>query len=314
MCQKTITHILYENFSWRSAISRLPSLNALRCFEAAARSGSFSRAAEELNVTQSAVSHQVRQLEQWFGLSLFDRLGRQTMPTPKGQQLARSLAEAFDIMGAACRRLAQSEAGPSLTIAALPSIATIWLIPRLSQFFLDHPEISVKIIYAYYGQKIDFDECDIGILWGPGEWEGCHSTRLLDGDTVAVCNPNYLEKEGPFAQPQSILAKPLLHDTDRLDWQNWMRHAGVKHAGPSPGPVFQDFNLLRAAALAGQGLALCPRSLVADDVASGRLVQLFDTAIKRDYAYCIIEPADGNGRRTDAIIQFRDWLLTSARA
>ncbi len=293
-------------------MSRLPSLNALRCFEAAARSGSFSRAAEELNVTQSAVSHQVRQLEQWFGLKLFDRMGRQTIPTPKGQELARSLAEAFDIMGAACRRLSQSETGPALTIAALPSIATIWLIPRLSQFFSDHPEISVKIIYAFTGQKIDFDETDIAILWGPGEWEGCRSTRLLAGNTVAVCNPIYLEKQGPFEVPQAILGKPLLHDTDRLDWQNWMRHAGLKHVGPSPGPIFQDFNLLRAAALAGQGIALCPRSLIADDLESGRLVQLFDTAIKLDYAYCIIKPAQGSDRRTDAITLFKDWLLTAA--
>lgn len=293
-------------------LPRLPSLNALRCFEAAARSGSFSRAAEELNVTQSAVSHQVRQLEQWFGLSLFDRMGRQTIPTPKGQELARSLAEAFDIMGAACRRLSQSETGPALTIAALPSIATIWLIPRLSQFFADHPEISVKVIYAFTGQKIDFGETDIAILWGPGEWEGCRSTRLLAGNTVAVCNAIYLEKEGPFTEPQMILGKPLLHDTDRLDWQNWMRHAGLKHAGPSPGPIFQDFNLLRAAALAGQGIALCPRSLIADDLESGRLVQLFDTAIKLDYAYCIIEPADGSGRRSEAITQFKDWVLGAA--
>lgn len=294
-------------------VARLPSLNALRCFEAAARSGSFSRAAEELNVTQSAVSHQVRQLEQWFSLTLFDRQGRQTIPTPKGQELARSLAEAFDIMGAACRRLAQSEAGPSLTIAALPSIATIWLIPRLSQFITDYPEISIKVIYAFTGHKIDFDECDIAILWGPGEWEGCRSTRLLDGNTVAVCNPNYLEKEGPFDQPQVILTKPLLHDTDRLDWQNWMRHAGLKHAGPSPGPIFQDFNLLRAAALAGQGIALCPRALIADDLASGRLVQLFETEIKLDYSYSIIEPGDGSGRRSDALETFKLWLLSVAR-
>ena len=295
-------------------MARLPSLNALRCFEAASRSGSFSRAAEELNVTQSAVSHQVRQLEQWFGITLIDRQGRQTVPTPKGQELARSLAEAFDIMGAACRRLAQSEAGPSLTIAALPSIATIWLIPRLSQFLTDHPEISVKVIYAFYGHRIDFDACDIAILWGPGEWDQCRSTRLLDGGTVAVCNQNYLEKEGPFELPQAISGKPLLHDTDRLDWQNWMRHAGLKHEGPAPGPIFQDFNLLRAAALAGQGIALCPRSLVSDDLTSGRLVQLFDIAIKLDYAYCIVEPADGNGRRSEAITQFKQWLLTSAKA
>ncbi len=295
-------------------VSRLPSLNALRCFEAAARSGSFSRAAEELNVTQSAVSHQVRQLEDWFGVSLFDRMGRQTIPTPKGQELARSLAEAFDIMAAACRRLSQSENGPALTIAALPSIATIWLIPRLSQFFLDHPEVSVKVIYAFTGQKINFDECDIAILWGPGEWEGTRSTRLLAGNTVAVCNPNYLEKEGPFEVPQAILGKSLLHDTDRLDWQNWMRHAGLKHAGPSPGPIFQDFNLLRAAALAGQGIALCPRSLISDDLASGRLVQLFETAIKLDYAYSILEPASGSGRRTETITLFKDWLLQAAKS
>ena len=93
-----------------------------------------------------------------------------------------------------------------------------------------------------------------------------------------------------------------------------MRHAGLKHEGPAPGPIFQDFNLLRAAALAGQGIALCPRSLVSDDLTSGRLVQLFDIAIKLDYAYCIIEPAVGNGRRSEAITQFKQWLLTSAKA
>lgn len=294
-------------------MSRLPSLNALRCFEAAARSGSFSRAAEELNVTQSAVSHQVRQLEDWFGLTLFDRQGRQTIPTQKGQELARSLAEAFDIMSAACRRLQQSDGGPALTIAALPSFATIWLIPRLSQFFRAHPEVSVKVVYAFADQKINFDEIDIAVLWGPGEWEGCRSTRLLPGATAPICNPIFLEKEGPFTVPQAILGKPLLHDDNRLDWQNWMRHAGLKHAGPAPGPIFQDFNLLRAATLAGQGIALCPLSLIADDLSSGRLVQLFDIEIKQDYSYSIIEPASGTGRRSDALETFKKWLREAAQ-
>lgn len=294
-------------------MARLPSLNALRCFEAAARSGSFSRAAEELNVTQSAVSHQVRQLEDWFGLALFDRQGRQTLPTPKGQELARSLAEAFDIMAAACRRLQQSESGPALTIAALPSFATIWLIPRLSQFFQEHPEVSVKVVYAFAGQKLDFDEIDIAVLWGPGEWEGCQATPLLPGATAPICNPIFLEKQGPFDVPQAILGKPLLHDDDRLDWQNWMRHAGLKHAGPAPGPIFQDFNLLRAATLAGQGIALCPLSLIADDLSSGRLVQLFDIAIKQDYSYSIIEPETVSGRRSEALDTFKRWLRNAAR-
>ncbi len=294
-------------------MARLPSLNALRCFEAAARSGSFSRAAEELNVTQSAVSHQVRQLEDWFGLTLFDRQGRQTIPTAKGQELARSLAEAFDIMAAACRRLQQNEHGPALTIAALPSFATIWLIPRLSQFFREHPEVSVKVVYAFAGQKLDFDEIDIAVLWGPpGEWEGFRATKLLPGATAPICNPIFLDREGPFDVPQAILGKPLLHDDDRLDWQNWMRHAGLKHAGPAPGPIFQDFNLLRAATLAGQGIALCPLSLIADDLLSGRLVQLFDIAIKEDYAYTIVEPASGKGRRSEALEVFKQWLRETA--
>ena len=116
------------------------------------------------------------------------------MPTPKGQELARSLAEAFDIMAAACRRLQQSDAGPALTIAACPPFATIWLIPRLSQFFRDHPEISVKVIYAFAGQKIDFDEVDIAILWGPGEWEGCRATRLPARQHGADLQPDLSRK------------------------------------------------------------------------------------------------------------------------
>jgi LysR family transcriptional regulator, glycine cleavage system transcriptional activator len=294
-------------------VSRLPPLNGLRCFEAAARQQSFSRAAEELHVTQSAVSHQIRQLEQWFGTTLFDRQGRQTVPTPRGEELARALGEAFDIMGAACKRLMHSDAGPALTIAALPSIATIWLIPRLARFFASHPEISVKVVYAFDTQRLNFDDFDIAILWGVGGWEDCRTTRLLEGATVAVCNAGFLDREGPITQPQMLLGKPLLHDDDRTGWQAWMREAGLKHAGPAPGPIFQDFNLLRAAALAGQGPALCPRSLIHDDLAAGRLVQLFDASIKHDHAYHIIEPDDAQHRHAPAIAIFKRWLLEEAR-
>ncbi len=290
-------------------MSRLPPLNALKCLEAAARSQSFSRAADELHVTQSAVSHQIRQLEDWFGVPLFDRRGRQTVPTPRGEELARALSEAFGIMEVACKRLIHSDAGPALTIASLPSMATIWLIPRLQRFFAEHPEISVKVVYAFADQPLNFDDIDIAILWGTGDWDGCRCTRLLDGATVAVCNSGFLDKEGPFTAPQTLPGKPLLHDTNRLGWQTWMRNAGIKHAGPSPGPTFQDFNLLRAAALAGQGVALCPRSLIGDDLSSGRLVQLFETTIMEDHAYHIIEPLDAQHRHAAAIAVFKDWLL-----
>ncbi len=296
-------------------MARLPPLNALRCFESAARWHSFSRAADELHVTQSAVSHQIRQLEQWFGTSLFNRLGRQTVPTPKGQELAKALAEAFDIMVAACKRVSQNDAAPALTIASLPSIATIWLIPRLARFFSEHPEVSVKVVYAFAGQPLNFDDYDIAILWGVDEWNDCVKTPLLDGSTIAVCNPQFLDREGAIAEPQALTGKTLLHDTDRQGWQNWMRAAGLKHAEPAPGPTFEDFNLLRAAALAGQGVALCPKSLVRDDLASGRLIQLFnDIEIKRDHAYYMIEPADAHHQHAGAIARFKEWLLEQAAA
>lgn len=293
-------------------MARLPPLNALRCFESAARWHSFSKSAAELHVTQSAVSHQIRQLEQWFGQSLFERQGRQTVPTLKGQELAKALAEAFDIMAAACKRVNQSDSAPALTIASLPSIATIWLIPRLAHFFREYPDISVKVVYAFAGQPLNFDDYDIAILWGVDEWDNCVKTRLLDGATVAVCNPQFLAREGDIKKPQDMAAKTLLHDTDRQGWQNWMRAAGLKPSGPAPGPILQDFNLLRAAALAGQGVALCPKSLIRDDLAAGRLVQLFDVEIMRDHAYYMIEPADAHHQHAAAIAQFKSWLMAQA--
>ncbi|MCB1378516.1 MAG: transcriptional regulator GcvA [Notoacmeibacter sp.] len=291
---------------------KLPPLNALKCLEAAARSQSFSKAADELHVTQSAVSHQIRQLEDWFGLSLFDRKGRQTVPTAKGEELARALAEAFDIMAVACKRVAQSDAGQAITIAALPSIATIWLIPRLSRFFAEHPQVAVKVVYAFHDQRLDFEDIDIAILWGTGDWEGCQASRLLEGSTVAVCNAGFLDKEGPFDSPQALLGKPLLHDTNRLGWQSWMRSSGLKNAGPARGPIFQDFNLLRAAALAGQGVALCPRSLIVDDLASGRLIQIFDTTVMKDRAYYMVEPAETQHRHSAALATVKAWLIAEA--
>jgi DNA-binding transcriptional LysR family regulator len=127
---------------------------------------------------------------------------------------------------------------------------------------------------------------------------------------VAVCNRALLDREGPLDSPQTLLGRPLLHDTNRHDWQTYMRRAGLKHAGPAPGPIFQDFNLLRAAALAGQGIALCPRLLIADDLDSGRLVQVSEVVIKEDHAYHVIEPADPGHRHAAAIAAFKSWLLS----
>ncbi|MBK8770811.1 MAG: LysR family transcriptional regulator [Rhizobiales bacterium] len=296
-------------------MAKLPPLNALRCFESAARHRSFSRAATDLHVTQSAVSHQVRQLEDWFGVLLFERQGRQTVPTAKGEMLANGLAEAFAIMQESCRQVKASQAGATLTIAVLPSIATIWLIPKLNVFFRDHPEVPVKVVYLLAGQPLNFNDIDIAITWGKegGAGEG-RASRFLAGDSVAVANPALIAREGPFDKSHQLLHAPLLHDTDRQGWQRFMRKLGFRHANPESGPVFEDFNLLRAAALAGQGLALCPRSLIHDDVLSGRLVVLFEgTAINEDWGYWLVEPLNTEGR-ADAIAAFKSWLMKEAAA
>jgi len=297
------------------SLAKLPPLNALRCFEAAARHRSFSRAAGELHVTQSAVSHQVRQLEDWFGIMLFERQGRQTVPTPKGETLANGLAEAFAVMAESCRQVKASQTGATLTIAVLPSIATIWLIPKLNAFFKTHPEVPVKVVYLLAGQPLNFNDIDIAITWGKeGSAGEGRATRFLAGDSVAVANPALIAREGPFERSQSLLHASLLHDTDRQGWQRFMKRLGLRHANPEGGPVFEDFNLLRAAALAGQGLALCPRSLIQDDVSAGRLVLLFEgTAINEDWGYWLVEPHHKEGR-ADAISAFKAWLMKEAGA
>ena len=298
-------------------MAKLPPLNTLRCFEAAARHKSFSRAATELHITQSAVSHQVRQLEDWFGTALFLRQGRVTAPTERGEELARSLAEAFDLMQEACKRVQLADHATALTVAVLPSIATIWLIPRLESFYAAHPSVPVKVVYLIHGQKIDFHDIDIAITWGPQPHaavaKGSKFTQLLAGDTVAVANPVLLEKFGEHLSRDDLRHVTLLHDTDRQGWQHYMKKAGLSPVAAQPGPVFEDFNMLRAAALAGQGLALCPRLMIEDDVQAKRLVVLFDSiSINEDHGYWLLE-ADDTSRQTSAVTAFRDWVLQQAR-
>lgn len=293
-------------------MARLPPLNALRCFEAAARHQSFSKAAQELHVTQSAISHQIRLIEDWFGMSLFVRQGRQTIPTGQGREFAEAVEDAFKIVQDAAARLKSSEANPTLTIASIPSIATIWLIPRLEGFFKAHPEFPVKVVYSIYGQPIDFADIDICITWGTKGSDEHRHTLLFPGATIAVGNPALIERTGPFDAPETLLSAPLLHDSSRVDWQVFMRLAGIRNAQQCPGPIFEDFNFLRAAALAGQGLALCPKSVVQSDIDAGRLVELYKgIVVKEDFGYWLVEPSDE--KIPPAREAFKKWLLSRAQ-
>lgn len=293
-------------------MQKIPPLTALRSFEAAARHGNFSQAADELCVTQSAVSHQVRQLESWFGFALFERNGRRIALSEKGKELAVALGEAFGDIARTCRRISTGDDTPTLTVAAIPSVATCWLIPRLSRFWQAHPSIRIKLLYAIHGASVDFQDVDIAIAYGTGEWPGLRVTRLLNGDARPVCSRQYLDDKGPFDDPRYLLDADLLHEQNRRGWENWFHNAEVAADALPSGPVFEDFNLLRSSALAGHGIALCAPALLADDLASGRLVQLSEVAVQTSHDYYILEPNELPGAKLDAREIFKAWLLSEA--
>jgi LysR family transcriptional regulator, glycine cleavage system transcriptional activator len=293
---------------------RLPPLGALRSFEAAARQNSFSRAAEELHVTQSAISHQIRQLEEWFGVELFDRQGRQTIPTPQGAELAQVLAGAFSMMNAACERVAKNDSTLSITVAAIPSVATIWLIPRLSKFHKLHPEINVRLLHAIFRQKIDFNDVDLGIAYGDWKDAPANSTKFLDGISYPVCSAFYSEQMGSIQNPEDLLRCDLLHDIDRKAWQRWFKAADLKVAGQQQGPLFEGFNMLHASILSGQGIGLAPTAILVDDLNSGRLIKLFNIGVLQEKAYYISEPENPRSSKVEQVDIFKRWLIGEAQS
>ena len=231
-----------------------PPLGALRVFEAVARLGSFSRAADELCVTQSAVSHQIRGLEAWFGAALFERSGNRAILMGHAAELAAALGRAFGDVDAACRR-ARRAGGPAiLTVAVIPSVAICWLIPRLGHFRAVAPGLEVRVVYALHGQPIDFADVDVAVVFAaaPPVFPGMTAAPFLPGRTVPVCAPHL----GRPRSARDMLAAGLLHDTDASAWRLWFDASGAPELTLAAGPVFEAFNQLRAAALAAQGVAL----------------------------------------------------------
>lgn len=268
-----------------------PPLNALRAFEAVARTGSFSAAAESLFVTQPAVSHQVKHLEQWLGVDLFDRGGRVPKLLPRGVSLARDLTTAFDGIDAACRRARPPAPGNALVVAAIPSVAICWLIPRLPGFQAAHPDIQLRVIYAHHGHDIDFTTTDLAFTFADSrpEGEGISSEPFLSGASVPVASPALVGPVPPRLSSAWLLRMGLLHDDDQSGWKTWLERAGLAVPERMPGAVFQDFNLLRAAALAGQGVALCSLAMIRPDLAEGRLVQLSEVSVLDRFDYYLTQ-------------------------
>ncbi len=286
-------------------------LNALRAFEAAARLNSFSEAAKELCVTQSAVSHQIKRLEAWLETPLFSRQGNALHLLPQGQELADTLTLTLGRISQVCNTIRVQHKDQPLVIAAIPSIAAIWLVPRLDAFQRAHPDINIKIEYALHGSPINFNDVDFAFTFSealPSE-PNARSEIYLSGKCCAVCNPSIAAMPEIMAlNPTDMSSVGLLHDTDTSAWKSWFEKTGISSPKLENSPTYQDFNLLRAAAIAGQGIALCPEAMIQNDLESGRLIQLSKTTVRDEFNYYLIRSNIRRSHSDKTADIFEDWV------
>jgi LysR family glycine cleavage system transcriptional activator len=289
---------------------RLPPLNALRAFEAAARHLSFTRGAAELFVTQAAVSHQVKALEEHLQVKLFRRLDRALALTEEGEAYFRAVCEVFDRLDEATARIVAKSDRQVLTISLLPSFAARWLVPRLGRFREMHPHIDVRLDPEV--SLVDFTgEVDVAIRYGRGQYPGLRSDRLLEEEVFPVCSPSLLERPPPLSTPDDLRHHVLLHDESYGDWQTWLLAAGVRGVDATRGPMFTDSSMLLEAAVGGQGVALGRSVLAERELAAGRLVRPFPMSKPADYAYYVVCPEAAAERPKVRV--FREWILDEAK-
>jgi LysR family glycine cleavage system transcriptional activator len=289
-------------------LATLP-LSAIRIFEAAARLKSFTRAAEELNITQAAVSWQVKALEQRLGQALFRRLPREVALTPSGERLARAAGEAISLLRTAIADITETGEG-ILAITTLQSLATQWLAPRLGAFQIAHPRLAVRLDTANRLVDLTRENIDVAIRSGGGEWPGMESLYLFPSIATVLCAPAVAATLD--GRPEALLEAPRIGTQD--EWAAWFAAAGVTDTALDAGlRMSSDVQIIEvASALAGQGAALGSPILFAPEIAAGRLVQPFDAVIPFAAGHWLVYPAER--RRAPKIAAFREWLLESVAA
>jgi LysR family transcriptional regulator, glycine cleavage system transcriptional activator len=291
-------------------LRRLPVLNALKSFEAAARHESFTRAAEELSVTQGAVSHQVKALEQELGIKLFNRERQRLKITEPGREYLAVVRDAFDRIAVGTERLIQRQNAGALTISTSPDFAAKWLVHRIGRFSAAHPEIDLKISAAMHHVDFAREEVDLAVRHGDGNWPGLHVERLCAEQVFPVCSPRLLKGRQRLAKPVDVLKFPLLHLESRAHWSAWLDAAGVPDANVSLGPVMNRASMLIDAAVGGQGIALARTTLAAWDLLNDRLVRPFTEALSVSKMYWIVCPKAT--AMQPKVKSAREWLLAEA--
>ncbi len=288
---------------------RLPPLNALRAFEAAARHESFTAAAAELHVTHGAISHQVKALETWLGTALFERLTRAVRLTPAGSAYLPVIEGAFNQIHAATVNLAHTGDDAPLHVTTTPAFAVRWLAPRLGRFWREHPDLDLRLHEASWLSDVEPEpgRADVVVRIGEGRGAGLESLPLMPGTVTPMCSPRLLDDGPPVKRPEDLLAYRLLHTSSYALWQDWFERSGVRDADVAHGPVFDDTNLAYSATLAGQGVGLLHTALTVDDIAAGHLVEPFARGARDDMGYHMVYRSAS--RHDPRVMRFRDWLI-----
>lgn len=289
---------------------RLPSLNALKAFEAAARHESFTRAADDLSVTQGAVSHQVKSLEAELGLKLFNREPQRLVITSAGREYLAVVRDALDRIALGTQRLLQQQSAGVLTVSMSPNFASKWLVHRLGRFAAAHPAIDLRVSATIHHVDFAREDIDVAIRHSDGNAPDLDVTRLCTEELFPVCSPKLLRGRHALRTPGDLARHTLLHLDDRRDWSKWLEAAGVTNADLSRGPVLNQASMVIDAAVDGQGVALARTGLAAGDLIHGRLVRPFSLALPVSYAYWIVCPKAA--AKLPKIVTFRNWLLAEA--
>ncbi len=293
--------------------ARLPSLNALRAFEAAQRHMSFQRAADELFVTPAALSYQIRQLEEQLATRLFNRLNRAVELTPDGELLAAGVEDGFAILRRTINHLHRRKQTNVLVISAGPAFTTKWLTPRIYRFLAINPDIDLRISASLNKVDLVSGDVDIALRFGTGTYPGCTSIKLMDEYMTPMCAPRLLEGDNPLKRPEDLANHTLIHDDTHIgifelpDWQVWLEKAGVTDKVNAEGGLHFDIadNSIDAA-ISGAGVVFGRTILSGGDLEAGRLVAPFDLRLKADFSFYLVV---ARGRQNEpSISKFINWI------
>jgi LysR family glycine cleavage system transcriptional activator len=290
----------------------LPPLNALRAFEAAARHLSFTKGAEELNVTQGAVSHQVKALEQRLGLKLFLRRHQGLVLTEAGQTCQVFIRDAFDRLTTGFDSIFARDDAGILTVSVSPNFASKWLVARIGRFTEAYPDIDLRLSASLRHVNLHREDVDVAVRHGEDQWPDLHAVCLMAETLFPVCSPSLMEGPHPLGRPENLAHHTLIHLDNRQDWRKWLNAAGIDEPDMSKGAVFNQTSLALDAAAGGQGVALGRSALAAPDLLSGRLVRPFGPSLPVNYAYYIVCPKPT--AEQPKICAFRDWIISEAKA